>query len=881
MSDVATKRQSDEGKAQKTVPVFPFVASSLCRFAAHFVLGVFVLFAFFPPSLRAQVLDPNQILARQTFWDNKDFAWYAANIPLLETPDPDLDTTYNYRWELVTKHLVYASPETGYVYTEFMDRPFWSGRYGAISCAAGHHLYEVRWLHDPQYAQDYARYWFQTQGAQPRRYSCWLADAVWGLHLVQDDAAFAKALLKGMVQNYEGWERERFSPDAGLFWTPGHDDGMEYNINSRQSQDLLRGAPGYRPTLNAYLYADALAIAKVADLASDAATAQTYRAKAAALKENVQTKLWDKSRDFFFHLYKQDEQRDGYTVKAGSLTHQTGRYAGCGYGREEIGFVPWQFNLPDAGFESAWKYLMDRDRFFSDFGPTTVERHDPMFHLSPTCCWWSGQSWPYATAQTLAAMANALTNYDQKFVTKADYYKLLATYSKTHRKEGKPYLAEAANPDTGSFKGHDSYNHSEHYFHSSFNDLVITGLIGLKPRADDTIEINPLAPDTWDYFALDNLLYHGHRLSILWDRTGDRYHQGAGLHMLADGASLASSPNLEKLTARLPRATGVPPVPAGPPRINFAVNNEGSRFPRAIASFTSENSSLSQLNDGNYWYTIHPPNRWTTQGSPNESDSVGVDFGIPRPIDTVKLYFLDDGDASPIRTPAQVRLEYWAGEQGWLALAKVEHQGPIEGHRATTFTFPTIQAQKLRAVLTHQANAKSGLAEFEAWGSSPLPLTAPPAPKGNLAATIPGAEFPKVSASFTSRFDKVTELTDGVINFSPEPRNRWTAYESPNPSDWIQLDFGAEKTISRLDLYLYDDHGGVQPPKSYTVQIPGPNPDSWIDVPNQRPDPKRPAGGRLNTVTFAAPVRTSRIRVLLVHNGKSRSGLTELEAWAD
>jgi hypothetical protein len=840
----------------------------------------------FSAALHAQVLDADKILARQNFWDNRDFAWYAANIPLLETPDPDLDTTYYYRWELVTKHLVYASPQTGYVYTEFMDRPSWSGRYGAISCAAGHHLYEVRWLHDPRYAQDYARYWFQTDGAQPRRYSCWLADSVWAMHLVQDDAAFAKSLLQGMVQNYEGWERERFNRDVGLFWTPGHDDGMEYNINSRQSQDLLRGAPGYRPTLNAYMYADAMAIANVAGLVGleeFQTKAQHYRDKAAALKDGIQKLLWDKSRDFFFHMYKQDEQRDGYTVKAGSLTQQTGRYANCGYGREEIGFVPWQFNLPDPGYESAWKFLMDRDRFFSDFGPTTVERHDPMFHLSPTCCWWSGQSWPYATAQTLAAMANVLTNYDQKFVTKSDYYRLLSTYSKTHRKDGKPYLAEAANPDTGSFKGHDSYNHSEHYFHSSFNDLVITGLIGLKPRADDTIEINPLAPDTWDYFALDNIRYHGHRLTILWDKTGDRYHKGPGLHLLADGAALASSPSLQKLTARLNRATaGVPPVPAASRRINFAVNNDASRFPRPIASYTSDNSSLARINDGNYWYTIHPPNRWTTEGSANASDWAGIDLGIPRPIDTVKLYFLDDGDGSPIRAPAQVRLEYTAAaENSWLPVPAVQAPGRIEGHRASVFTFPVIQAQKLRAVLTHQPSARSGLTEFEAWGSAVLPLAPAPIPKGNLAAAIPGAEFPKVTASHTSRFDKVSELTDGVINFSAEPRNRWTAYESPNAADWVQLDFGAEKTVSRLDLYFYDDHGGVQPPRSYTVQVPdAKNTETWIDVPNQTPDPRKPAGGRVNTVTFP-PQRTARLRVLLVHNGKSRSGLTELEAWAD
>ena len=78
-------------------------------------------------------------------------------------------------------------------------------------------------------------------------------------------------------------------------------------------------------------------------------------------------------------------------------------------------------------------------------------------------------------------MANLLQNYHQGAVTRADYNQLLHIFAATHRKEGRPYLAEAAHPDTGSFAGHDSYNHSEHYFHSGFTDLVITGLVGLMP----------------------------------------------------------------------------------------------------------------------------------------------------------------------------------------------------------------------------------------------------------------------------------------------------------------------------------------------------------------------------------------------------------------
>jgi hypothetical protein len=198
------------------------------------------------------------------------------------------------------KHLTYGSPNSGYSFTEFIDRPFWSGAYGAISCPAGHQLYEVRWLRDPTFAHDYGRYWFRTEGAQPRRYGCWIADGIWAVDEVHPDDAFVKDLLPDLKKNYEGWEQRQFVPEVGLFWQNGHDDGMEYNINSRQSTDIVRGANGYRPGFNAYLWADALAIARIARLARDEATAKTYETKAARIKANLQKLLWDSKREFFF-----------------------------------------------------------------------------------------------------------------------------------------------------------------------------------------------------------------------------------------------------------------------------------------------------------------------------------------------------------------------------------------------------------------------------------------------------------------------------------------------------------------------------------------------------------------------------------------------------
>jgi hypothetical protein len=820
------------------------------------------------------VLPKQKLLAAQTFWDNRDWDWYQANIPFFECPDADLTTTYYYRWELLTKHLTYGSPNSGYSFTEFIDRPFWSGAYGAISCPAGHQLYEARWLRQPRYARDYARYWFRTPGAQPRRYSTWLADAVWAVHLVHPDPAFVKDLLPDLVKNYEAWESDHFVPQVGLFWQTGHDDGMELNINSRQTKDLVRGAPGYRPTLNAYLWADALAIADMAELAGDRRTARLYREKAGKLKENLQSKLWDEKRDFFFPMARGDEQREGHLVKALSLTYQTGQFAGNPHGRELIGYVPWQFHLPNPGYESAWKFLMDRDYYFAPFGPTTVERHDPLFKISPTCCWWSGNSWPYATTQTLKALANLLQHYRQNVVTPADYLRLLQIYARTHRKGGKPYIAEACQPDTGSWEGHDSYNHSEHYFHSGFTDLVITGLVGLRPRPDEIIEAHPLAPASWDYFALDDVPYHGHRISVLWDRLGQRYGLGEGLHILADGKTIARSPRLARLTAQLPPAKEEPRAELS--QVNFAVNNDGHYFPKMKASFTHPKTSVAKLIDGNYWYMSSPPNRWTCEGSPNASDWCALDLGTPRRIHTVKLYLLDDG--STIVPPARIDLEYWDGK-GWAAVPR-QTRLPAEptGRRANVIRFAERPVQKVRAVFTHHPGGRTGLTEFEAWGDARLPVEPAPLPAGNLAFNPGDQPFPKVSASFTSRFDRVEMANDGKVSFQPSPHNRWTCYESPNASDWLAIDFGKMQKVGRIELALYDDGGGVQAPASYTVQFW--DGQSWQDARDQKRTPEAPAGGQFNEVRFR-PVQTQRIRVVFTHRGKARSGVSEILAWEE
>lgn len=825
----------------------------------------------YPPSF--SILQGKKLLAEQTFWDNRDWDWYLQNAPFFECPEKDIQTTYYYRWELMTKHLVYGSPVDGYIFTEFIDRPFWSGKYGAISCPAGHQLYEARWFRSPSVANDYVRYWYRTPGAQPRNYSCWIADGAWAVHQVHPDEVQLMNLYPDMVKNHDGWVKRHWVEEKGMFWQNGHDDGMEFNINSRQTVDILRGANGFRPTLNAYLWADALALAKIADLRGDTKEAESLRAQAARVKSQLQKVLWDKKREFFLQQFMRDEEKDGFKIKAGSLTHETGKFAGDQHGRELIGYVPWQFKMPDPGYESAWKFLGDDDFFQAPFGPTTVERHDPMFYLSKSCCFWSGQSWPYATAQTLKALANVVQDYPQQVVNANDYVKLLTTFAKSHRKNGKPYLAEALDPDTGSFEGHDGYNHSEHYFHSSYVDLVITGLVGLQTRDDDRLSLKPLAPESWDYFALDNLVYRGRNLAIFWDRDGTRYDQGSGFQVWVNGKRIHQSAKLQAIEIDLPKDSSV--SKSVPRSVNVAVNNSISLYPVVTASSTENGTSPSKLIDGNAWYAKDPPNRWTSQfDSKAPTETLELDLGIDRTVEQIALFFLDDEGSTPIAAPASIQVEVKGSDGNWTPWKPKQAIDEIKGHRATWLEGEAIRFRWLRVSLKKQSGKAVGLTELQCWGTSQQSLDAPPPPKDNLAAKQPGKSFPKASASFTSPWDKIEEVNDGLYSYQPEPRNRWTCYQSKSKSDWVEIEFETPTKVSKATLHIFDDRGGVQAPKE--IQIEAMIDGKWKKLETTRTDPEKPTGGRPNSFEFSS-IETLKIRFVFVHQGEARSGVTEIE----
>ncbi len=94
--------------------------------------------------------------------NEKSWDFLSDNIPLLDCPDKMIEQTYYFRWWTYRKHIK-KTPE-GFVILEFLPDVPWAGKYNTINCPAAHHIYEGRWMHDPSYIKDYAKFWLEGGG---------------------------------------------------------------------------------------------------------------------------------------------------------------------------------------------------------------------------------------------------------------------------------------------------------------------------------------------------------------------------------------------------------------------------------------------------------------------------------------------------------------------------------------------------------------------------------------------------------------------------------------------------------------------------------------------------------------------------------------------
>ena len=479
-----------------------------------------------------------------------EWSWLQANIPLFDSSDKHFEEMYYFRWYAWQKHV--ASTSRGFLITEWLPKPEMpDGFYGALPDAAPFHLGEARWLRNSQIASDYARFW-ANPGAGARKYSFPWADSVRKVTLATGDKKLSADLLPALVENYKAWELSNLDASIGLFWQIDTRDAMEKSI----------GGDGYRPPLNSYMVADAEAIAAFAAKDGNAALQAEYTAKADALKRLIEVKLWNPKDQFYEAVSPSADS--GIRKQKKFLDPGTQlQFSGV---RELIGYIPWQFNLPQPGRAVAWTQLFDPQGFAGKFGPATAEHRSPRFRFtSDDQCTWNGPSWPFATTQTLLALANLLNGPRQPYISSQQYYQLFSNYVLSQHivlPSGRQidWIDEDLDADTDEWIAKDmliakgkQVGRGNYYNHSGFADPLITGLIGLRPQAGDKLVLHPLLPaGAWSYFALDGLPYHGHILAIVYDRTGKHYNRGRGFTLFVDGKKIASRATLGPMETNLP-----------------------------------------------------------------------------------------------------------------------------------------------------------------------------------------------------------------------------------------------------------------------------------------------------------------------------------------
>lgn len=455
------------------------------------------------------------------------YEWMIREVPVFECPDHDIEKTYYFRFWTYRKHI--KTTKDGVVITEFLPKVLWSGKYNTINAASGHHIYEGRWLRNAdKYLKSYIDFLLSVSN-RSHQYSTWLIDAAYKYALIRGDYDFGHDFIEKLDRYYKKWE-DKHCLSNGCFWSVDGHDAMEYSVSG--TDEKLKVRKGIRPTLNSYMCADAYAISAFSKIYDNSETEKKYREKYNYLKKFINDHLYE---DGFYRAYHYNKNEDPTKV-----VYKKGNSP-----RELIGYIPFMFDIPEKGREVCFDLLMSTDAFYSKYGLTTVEQTDKRF-LYPAKheCLWNGYIWPFATSQTLTAL-HRVAHESSDIRYKQMFYELLRQYAQMHSRINEdgltiPWIDEVMDPRSGDwssrtllkkwgwFIGKGGYERGKDYNHSTFCDLVISGLVGIDV-VDDKMTVKPMIPDEWNYFRLRGVKVLGKEYDIVYDKFGEKYNSGKGL----------------------------------------------------------------------------------------------------------------------------------------------------------------------------------------------------------------------------------------------------------------------------------------------------------------------------------------------------------------
>jgi hypothetical protein len=329
-----------------------------------------------------------------------------ARIPRLKTVSVDEDLVYWQSFSLVRQMMLPPEGESGFNYYVFSREPTWGwGHDGQVFHES---LVMLAYVYmDPKSAMDSQRVYMQRQAADgyihyrigpyiardfpdsgektsSAPFYSWIN---WEIFLVAKDRTFLEEAYASSVKYVNYMMTTRDKNGNGLYeW-----GGTAFLESVRDGENVVWKAlalEGGTPRsvealdLNCMIVNELSSLAAMAEELGKKDEAQTWRGKASALADKINSRMWDETTQFYYHI---DRDTGTFTTKKGTDLKRM----------EIIGLLPlWAGIVPPARVPLLIQHLKNPSKFWRKDGVPSLAADDAGYSGTATaCCRWNGPVW--------------------------------------------------------------------------------------------------------------------------------------------------------------------------------------------------------------------------------------------------------------------------------------------------------------------------------------------------------------------------------------------------------------------------------------------------------------------------------------------------------
>ena len=695
--------------------------------------------------------------------------YWAENLPYIDVPKKAVQKAIDYRWWLERFNSLDANiPGYDYQYPVTIEGVL--GYNNAIILTQPMHLQDTKWLRSPYLA--YGQLLSAGNSSQSsafldnpgnrnnwnNHYGQYLAEAGYeafnviggGAELAENLAYYFGHDATGQLEHYGNHIEGR--------------DLIAYRNNYMTGNDadtISMHAPGTGTWKahgeNAYVWAAADAAAKLYEQLGNTEQAKYYRDLADKIKADVLELMWCEECQKF----------ETYAVRPTGTQHNANqpnlvKYTESNnYNYFAVGLVP-----DDAASVTKYKEALkafSNGKEFPIFPFYTANQvHNQEVSGS------NNFSNINFTVQ-LRLYESALRTYDKEQTYITD--DMLAMMAEWMAWNVYPDAGDVRYPNNNEFHNIDGRTYENYYrswiYHNilgNYTYLFIEDMAGIQPRSDEKIELSPI-DFSYDHFMVNNVRYHGHDLTVVWDKPDDGktwYNEcPEGYSLYIDGTLAFTLKDLAHVV--YDSATKEISFPDG--AVEIVTNNGGAAIPTAMNTAITEEKVLNMLEKSGVhgmtnlaegaevtatftpdkaraasWAekhradgsdstskavneTVPDPQAvvdgttvdmpfWGNYGSVNERDSLTLKLSSKQTVDMATLYFYNDRQTNGYSEPSKFAVEYWDGE-AWQAVRQQTRTPSAPRANYNAVYFAPVETDQLRFTFTNKDKGFTAVTEIQ------------------------------------------------------------------------------------------------------------------------------------------------------------------------